>query len=127
MHIVRTVLWMLITAVVVGFIFLNWGMPQPVKFWPANENGPMLVEWPVGFIALVFFLLGLVPMWLIHRGSKWRLQRRISNLETAARNAAIAASQPAPSMTPEAQPVAGPLAPAEPVDGTPKPKDEILK
>lgn len=83
MQIVRLIVWILITAIVVFFISMNLGEKVPVRFWPLDNGDRLLFEWPVGIIALFFFLLGFIPMWLVHRGVKWRLGRRISSLESA--------------------------------------------
>ncbi len=77
MQIVRTILWVLLLVGLLAFSLANWTAVE-VKIW---EN--LVVETKIPALVIVSFLLGLVPMWLIHRGSKWRLQRRISNLETA--------------------------------------------
>ena len=103
MNVVRTALWIVVTALVVGFVVLNWGEPQQVKIWPGGSDTDFLFEWPVGFMALVFFLAGFVPMWLYHRGVKWGLNRRIAALENAARVSAVVA--PAPVSTPSTEPV----------------------
>lgn len=92
MQVIRTIFWVLLAIAVMGFVLMNWGLPQDVIFWPGTTDNPYLVEWPVGFIALVFYLLGFVPMWLYHRGTKWRLTRRIKTLENAAKAAAITPS-----------------------------------
>lgn len=92
MQVVRTIFWVLLAIAVMGFVLMNWGLPQDVIFWPGTADNPYLVEWPVGFIALVFYLLGFAPMWLYHRGTKWRLTRRIKTLENAAKAAAITPS-----------------------------------
>ena len=60
MNVVRTAVWMILTALVVGFVVLNWGAPQQVKIWPGSAENDFLFEWPVGFMALVFFLAGFV-------------------------------------------------------------------
>ena len=87
MQIIRTLTWILITIVLVAFVAMNWNK-SPVNFWPL-ESGYLHLEWPVGVIALVFFLLGLVPMWLLHRAAKWRWQRRIATLENSVRATTI--------------------------------------
>ena len=103
MNVVRTAVWMLITALVVGFVVLNWGEPQQVRIWPGSAENDFLFEWPVGFMALVFFLAGFVPMWLYHRGVKWGLNRRIAALENAARvNAVVTTPTPPPPVSPAA-------------------------
>jgi lipopolysaccharide assembly protein A len=85
-QIIRTLIWIAVTIVLVAFIAMNWER-APVNIWPL-ETGYLYFQWPVGVIGLVFFLLGLVPMWLYHRAGKWRLQRRIAALEQSVRAAA---------------------------------------
>jgi len=87
MQIIRTVVWIALTAVLVAFIAMNWER-APVNIWPL-ETGYLHFEWPVGIIALVFFILGLGPMWLLHRAGQWRMQRRITSLENSVRAAAV--------------------------------------
>ncbi len=103
MQIIRTVLWVLITAVLVAFIAMNW-TKVPVNFWPLTDGNYLHFEWPVGVVALAFFLLGAVPMWLVHRAGRWRLQRRIHALENT-----VASSSPAVATPSEAVPAATPL------------------
>jgi hypothetical protein len=88
MQIARTAVWIVITAVLVAFIAMNWER-APVNIWPL-EMGYLHFEWPVGVTALVFFLLGFGPMWLLRRADNWRMQRRISSLENSVRVAAVA-------------------------------------
>lgn len=83
MQIIRTLTWVTVTAALVAFIAMNWEK-VPVNFWPL-EDTYIRFEWPVGFVAIVFFLLGLLPMWALHRASHWRSQRRITSLENSLR------------------------------------------
>lgn len=83
MQVIRTIVWVVITALLVGFIAMNWNH-APVNIWPL-ENGFLGFDWPVGVIALVFFLLGLLPMWLINLLGRWRYSRRINALENSVR------------------------------------------
>ncbi len=92
MQIIRTILWVIITAILVAFIAINW-TAVPVNFWPLADGKYVHFQWPVGVVALVFFLLGAAPMWLIHRAGRWRLKRRINSLE----NTVAATSTPATS------------------------------
>lgn len=93
MQVVRLIVWIAITAIVVFFISMNLGQKVPVRFWPLDNGDRLLFEWPVGVIALVFFLLGFLPMWLVHKGTRWRLSRRISSLENATRANSVARSE----------------------------------
>ena len=88
MQIVRTILWVLLAVFIVVFVMLNYGEPQRVKFWPSED--PVGFDWPVGIIALMFWLLGVIPMWLYHRSMKWSLGRRIRSLENSIKSNALA-------------------------------------
>ena len=110
MQIVRTVFWVVLTAALVAFISMNWNAAA-VNFWPL-EGGYLHFEWPVGVIALVFFLLGLLPTWLLAKAGKWRLTRRIGALENSVR----ASAAPPPSVTTGATTGATTTAPQEPAD-----------
>lgn len=86
MQFIRTLIWVLILVALLLFSFFNW-QPVEVVIW---DNLVWNTKLPV--LAIVSFLAGLVPMWLIQRGSSWKLQRRIRSLETAAQHNAAAAS-----------------------------------
>jgi hypothetical protein len=62
-----------------------------------------VLETKIPALVIVSVLLGLLPMWLLHQGSKWRLHRRISSLETAHRTAA--ANTPTTTPPPPPEPV----------------------
>lgn len=94
MQIIRTIVWVFITALLVTFIAMNW-TTVPVNFWPLTDGNYIHFEWPVGVVALVFFGLGILPLWLIHRARSWQLKRRISALESSVR----AVSMPGPVVT----------------------------
>lgn len=87
MQIVRTISWILVTVFVAVFVLINYGEPHRVKIWPSAD--PVGFDWPVGIIALVFWLLGVVPFWIYHRGVKWSLNRRIRSLENSIKSNAL--------------------------------------
>ena len=127
MQVVRTVTWIVVTIILVAFIAMNWGK-APVNFWPL-EDGYLHFEWPVGVIALMFFILGVLPMWLMLRATRWRLNRRINALENSLRAAAAVTpvppppgSESLPETTPDEPPPAE-LAPAEPAPAEPTPAE----
>lgn len=99
MHIIRTIVWVLLLVAFAIFATANWEPEITVRIW---QN--LVVETKLPALMLIAFLLGLVPMWLVHRASRWNLQRRVNALENAARSAAIPPS-PAPSPTTEADTV----------------------
>lgn len=85
---------------------MNWGESVAVRFWPLGGKNHFLFEWPVGFIATFFLAVGFVPTWLFHRGTKWRLTRRIKALEAAARIPQFAPAETPPSANPTDSPLA---------------------
>jgi putative membrane protein len=93
MPIVRRILWTLLALVIAAFVVINWGERHDVIIWPAADNRSLLFEWPIGFTALVFFLLGAVPTWLYHRGVKWQMSRRIKSLENAFKANSVSAQR----------------------------------
>ncbi|HEU4819886.1 MAG TPA: DUF1049 domain-containing protein [Qipengyuania sp.] len=90
MQFVRMLFWVLILAALLIFTAFNW-RPVEVQIWTN-----LVLETKIPALVIVAFLLGLVPTWLLHRGTRWRLNRRISHLESAARNTA---RPPEPSLT----------------------------
>ena len=109
MQFVRMLFWVLILAALLILVIINWGEPVAVRFWPGAGGDNFLFEWPVGFIALVFLVIGAAPPYLLYRGMKWRLNRRISHLESAARTTATTrpldtAPAPAPAAPPPVPP-----------------------
>jgi putative membrane protein len=109
MQIVRTIVWVLLLVALLIFAVNNWN-PVEVKIWEG-----LVLETKIPALVIVSFLIGLVPMWLFHRGKRFYWSRRIASLETAARTAAVtpvAPPPPAPEPAPAA--VAGPTeTPAE--------------
>lgn len=85
MQIIRTITWIVLTAILVGFVVMNWGQKVPVNFWPQDSGTPLHFDWPVAIVALFFLLIGFVPMWIYARAIRWRLSRRIATLENAMR------------------------------------------
>jgi putative membrane protein len=121
MQIIRTILWVIVTAMLVAFIAMNW-TKVPVNIWPLDGGNYLHFEWPVGIVALLFFLLGALPLWVVHRAGRWRLKRRIHSLETTVQSVtaptAVTHDTPAttvhePALTHE--PVVTPSTQAEPI------------
>lgn len=102
MSIVRTIFWVLLAVVLVLFSINNW-QPVEVRIWNS-----LVLETKLPALVVGAFLLGLVPMWALHRTTRWRHRRRIAGLEaTIARPNTVA-----PNVVPRNPPA--PLAP-EPV------------
>jgi uncharacterized integral membrane protein len=106
MHIVRTIIWVLLLVALTVFAAVNWDERATVQIW---EN--LVVETNIPAIVIISFLIGFVPMWLLHRTTKWQLKRRIASLETTARAAAHIPLATGSSSEPD--PAAEPFTPAE--------------
>ena len=98
MQLIRTLVWVLLAIFVVVFVIFNSALTGsesvPIRFWPLNNGTWFRLEWPVGIIVLVSMALGFLPMWLLHKGARWRLNRRINFLE----NTVKSSSQGAPTV-----------------------------
>ena len=103
MQFVRTLLWLIALVVFVIVTVLNWQTTLSVWIWPE-----LVWDTRLPVIIIAAFLLGLVPTWLLHRGTRWRLNRRISHLEAAARGGAVAARPLDDFGTPSASPAPAP-------------------
>ncbi len=110
MQFIKTLFWVILAIILVVFAVNNWS-PTSVLIW---EDVRIDTKLPV--LVIGAFLLGFVPLWLIHRTSKWRLNRRIKTLEAAAR------PTPAPATTTSTAPKTPPAPasqtkpPATPLD-----------
>ncbi len=126
MQILRTIIWIAVLIAIVAFTLGNFDRATEVRIWPG-----LVWDTRVPAIVIVSFLLGLLPMWLYHRGSKWSLNRRIRSLENAVKSNALAqrhepvaktqadapaspVQAPTPTPAPAPTPSADPLTPNKP-------------
>jgi putative membrane protein len=97
MQIVRTIVWVLVLVALLLFSINNW-QDVEVKIW---EN--LILQTKLPALVILSFLMGLVPMWLLHKGTRWRFNRRINALENTVKAAAVSAPvtmpEPAPADT----------------------------
>ena len=105
MQIVRTIVWVLLLIVLLIFSINNWN-PVQVKIWEG-----LVLETKIPALVVISFLLGLLPMWLLHKITAFSARRRISSLETAARTAAV--TPVAPPVDPATDPLVAPERPAD--------------
>jgi uncharacterized integral membrane protein len=103
MNYVRTVIWVVLVIALLLFSVNNWNVVT-VKIWEG-----LYWETKLPALVLISFLLGLLPMWLLAKASKWRMNRQISMLQNAA-NAAVA-----PSLSRDNLAEADPENPANPI------------
>lgn len=91
MQIVRTIVWVLLLFALLAFSFFNW-KPVEIQLW-----SNLVMETKLPALVVISFLLGLLPMWLLHRTTKWRMTRRVNALEAATTKLSTPAPTPAPT------------------------------
>lgn len=102
MQFLKTLLWVAVAVVLVLFAKGNWH-PVTLRLWGGLEAD---VKLPI--LLLAVFLLGFLPMLILHRARMWSLRRRI---EAHERQLAVLHS---PTVNPEPDAAA---AAAQPTDG----------
>ncbi len=106
MQFLRTVFWVVLAVVGVIFATANW-TPVHVYLWSG-----LVLDTQLPVLMLLTFLLGLVPMLIIHRATRWNLRRRLDNANRALTEALPAPAPPAPFAPHDmAPPGASPIAP----------------
>lgn len=106
MQVIRTIVWVLLLVALLLFSVNNW-QPVEVKIWEG-----LVLETRLPALVIVSFLAGLLPMWLLHKGARWRLNRRIASLENSVRSVAISTPSNASPSNPLDAGAAAPHSPA---------------
>lgn len=75
MNMLRTIIWVLLTAVLVIFAMANWS-PVTVTVWPGE-----VLDTKLPLLILISFLVGSLPMWIALRTTRWTLNRRLNDSE----------------------------------------------
>ena len=88
MGILRTIIWVLLTAVLVIFAMANWQVVT-VTIWPGWE-----AETKLPVVIFASFLIGSVPMWIALRTTRWSLKRRLDASERQAADLRALANRP---------------------------------
>jgi len=88
MQFIKTLFWVILAIILVVFAVNNWTLAS-VQIW-----GDVRIDTKLPVLVIGAFLLGFVPLWLLHRTTKWRLNRRIKSLEAAAQPAPQAETKP---------------------------------
>ncbi|MEM8918699.1 MAG: hypothetical protein AAGE37_07540 [Pseudomonadota bacterium] len=121
MQFIKTLFWVILAVILVVFAVNNWS-PTSVLVWEETR-----VDTKLPVLVIGAFLLGFLPMWVLHRTLKWRMSRRIKTLEAAARPRPAPSPAPVPMQTPDGRPA--PETPAAKPDAKPLDlqKDQITK
>ena len=94
MQIIRTIVWVILLIALLLFSVNNW-QDVEVKIWEG-----LILQTKLPALVVVSFLLGLAPMWLLHKTAAWRLRRRIGTLENSVRAASVSVPVEAPAPAP---------------------------
>lgn len=94
MGILRTIIWVLLTAVLVIFAMANW-IPVTVTIWPGQ-----VLDTKLPVLILASFLIGMVPMWIALRTTRWSLKRRLDSSERQLADMRALANRPAEPVAP---------------------------
>lgn len=84
MKILRTIFWILAAVGFLIFAIYNW-RPVELTLW---QN--LVLETKVPMVVILAFVIGFLPMWMVHRSVVWGLNRRVRALETSLKNTALA-------------------------------------
>ncbi len=103
MQFLKTIFWAMIAVVAAIFSFNNWNLVT-ISLW----NG-LQMDMPLPLLLGIAFLVGLVPTYLLHRTTRWSLNRKLSSAERAL--AVVRAPDPVVAkgtLPPSAAPIAAP-------------------
>jgi uncharacterized integral membrane protein len=93
MRFLKTLIWVTIIIGLIVFAINNWDAVS-VRLW-----GGLRLDTKLPALVIVAFLLGFLPLYLVHRAQIWRMKRRILTLEGKQH---ISVSPPPPASPPPA-------------------------
>jgi uncharacterized integral membrane protein len=93
MRFLKTLIWVTIIIGLIVFAINNWDAVS-VRLW-----GGLRLDTKLPALVIVAFLLGFLPLYLVHRTQIWRMKRRILTLEGNQRASAL---PPPPASPPPA-------------------------
>ncbi|SNS41182.1 Protein of unknown function [Sphingomonas laterariae] len=98
MQFLRTLFWVVVAVVAVIFATRNWNTVT-INLW-----GGLRADVKLPLLIFGAFFVGLVPLWVLHRTTRWTLRRRLDSAERAlaearGHDAPAVAATPAPAPT----------------------------
>lgn len=91
MRFLKTLIWVTVIVGMIVFATNNWA-PVSASLW-----GGLRLDTKLPALVIVAFLLGFVPLYILHRTQVWRMKRRILTLEGSQRNSASPPSPVSPN------------------------------
>jgi lipopolysaccharide assembly protein A len=89
MRFLKTIFWILVLVAIILFSSRNW-TPVTVNLW-----GGLVLDTVLPVITLAAFLLGLLPAFILHKATRWSLNRK---LESAHRSISEMSASTPPSV-----------------------------
>lgn len=77
MQFLKTLFWVVLAVIAAVFAFNNWHAVT-IYLW-----GGVQVDAKLPVLLGLAFALGLLPMFVLHRATRWRLRRRLESAERA--------------------------------------------
>lgn len=94
MQFIKTAFWVLLAVVIALFTYANIGTYVPINL---GTDAQILIRLP--FLVIISFLAGSVPMWLLHKATRWSMRRKLDSAERALASVKPAYPPPPPSST----------------------------
>ena len=102
MQFLKTLFWVALAVILVLFAHVNWN-PVTIELW-----GGLQADIKLPVLVLISFLVGFVPMLIVHQARMWTVKRRLEALERQATAAAMVAAPAATPSPPVVEPVPAP-------------------
>lgn len=77
MQFLKTAFWVVLAVLIALFSYANW-KPAEINLW-----GDLQIVTPLPVVVIVAFLAGVVPMWVLHKATRWSMRRRLDSAERA--------------------------------------------
>ncbi|MDB5685896.1 MAG: hypothetical protein JWR77_485 [Rhizorhabdus sp.] len=100
MHFLKTLFWVIVAVIVMAFAHGNW-TEVSINLWAG-----LVLRTKLPVIVVGSVLLGFVPPYVMLRATRWRMKRRIDNIER--NNAVLKADLPSEPGFSTAEPSATP-------------------
>jgi lipopolysaccharide assembly protein A len=79
MNFLKTLFWVILLVGLVVFAVNNWE-PVTIALW-----GGLRLDTKLPVLVIGSFFIGFLPLYIWHRGTHWRMKRRVMSLESVAR------------------------------------------
>ncbi|MEO8724260.1 MAG: LapA family protein [Sphingobium sp.] len=84
MQFIKTAFWVIIAVAIALFTKANWAAaPNYAGYVPIKLWGDIIIETRLPILLIAAFLLGLLPMWIFARATRWSMRRKLDSAERA--------------------------------------------